>query len=237
MLRGLISWWQWNDITLSNLITFTLSLCSLSLYPETFNSSNEPVGGELVTTEFGRGELRLGDVRAGIQETETSTGMWRRGVWGPEAVRRKRRAELSSLQSSLNCSNRICYCCNGRHKEKQKMRRSFLEVVRSARVCSHSRQIWGQPDLPPAENPRPARLSAEPRTEPSLHLSPRSRRNILQIKGQFELALEQKNKWRVMSGHRGDSRSNISGPRLRVCRPGAVLVRGGSKQAESDERL
>lgn len=88
------------------------------------------MGGEAVNIEFGRGEPRLRDVRAGVQEMG-----WRGLGGGSEAVKRKRRAELSSLQSSLNCTNRICYCCNGRHKEKQKMRRGFLEVVRSVCVC------------------------------------------------------------------------------------------------------
>lgn len=38
------------------------------------------------------------------------------------------RAPLSSLQSSLNLANRICYCCNGRNKGREAgIRRGFLE--------------------------------------------------------------------------------------------------------------
>lgn len=78
-----------------------------------------------------RGEARLQDER---KETETESGTCitrsvklkpRRGTGVCacacvcDAVKRKRRAELSSLQSSLNCTNRICYCCNGRNKGRE----------------------------------------------------------------------------------------------------------------------
>lgn len=40
------------------------------------------------------------------------------------------RAPLSSLQSSLNLANRICYRCNGRNKGREAgIRRGFLEVA------------------------------------------------------------------------------------------------------------
>lgn len=67
---------------------------------------------------------------------------------------REQQAELSSLQSSLNSTNRICYRCNGWNKGREaEMRCGFLEVVSCALknglcVCvyvgvfAHDRKIW-----------------------------------------------------------------------------------------------
>lgn len=88
---------------------------------------------------------------------------------GSVAVKKKQRAELSSLQSSLNSTNRICYRCNGRNEERgAEMRCGFLEVVGcdvGMYVFSHDRKFHGWLAIS-------AYFSLQRRTPPPLCLSP-----------------------------------------------------------------
>lgn len=90
--------------------------------------------GDIPTCAFtcGRWGDRDGAGARIIHSAELNPGvLW---LWSGEW-----RAPLSSLQSSLNLANRICYRCNGRNKGREAgIRRGFLEEA----GCALKKLVW-----------------------------------------------------------------------------------------------